>query len=128
MNIFQKYAALLLIVSNVSIADMPYLSLEERKSQAVAIISGEIVSIVSISFAGEKFSRKIAVVKIKSVEKGDVQSAFILVSIGKNLPENLKNSQTIQVNVGDGGKWILNQDKTDLFVLNRPENFTKTID
>lgn len=128
MNVFQKLSALLLIVSHLCVADMPYLSLKERTSRATAVVSGEVVSIVAISFTEEKFSRKIAIVKINSVEKGDVQSEFILVSIGMVLPEHLINSQEIQVKVGDNAKWILNQDKTDLFMLNRPDNFHIIID
>ena len=104
---------------------MPYMSLEERLSQAVAVVSGEVVSIVEISFSPEKFGRKVAIVKVNDVKKGDVPSEFILVSFGMVLPAKLKSSQEIAVNQGEQGQWILAKDATGLFVLNRPENFRK---
>lgn len=114
---------LIILVSQHSRADLAFLSEEERTAQAVAVISGEVVSIDAIKFPTEKFSRKIAIVKVNSVEKGDIRSGFILVSIGMVLPDMLKSSQTIDVKLAVSGRWFLDKDETGLFVLNRPDNF-----
>lgn len=117
----------LLILSSTCLADIPYLSLEERTVQAFAVISGEIVSIVPINISGEKLSRKIAIVKVDTVEKGTIESAFVLVSVGIVTTGSFKSSQEVELNVKDTGRWLLNYDKSGLFILNRPDDFIATL-
>ena len=127
MKILKLISYLLLLTTFICKADFPYLSIEQRVENASLIVIGKIVSFESIKIYDELHPRKVAVVKIKTLVKGKLASEFLLASVGYYWPNNIKSSQDMDLKLYDEGKWLLNKDKSGLFMLTRPDNFIKLI-
>jgi hypothetical protein len=127
MKILKLISYLLLLTTFICKADFPYLSIEQRVENASLIVIGKIVSFESIKIYDELHPRKVAVVKIKTLVKGKLASEFLLASVGFYWPNNIKSSQDMDLKLYDEGKWLLNKDKSGLFMLTRPDNFIKLI-
>ncbi|MCC5451061.1 hypothetical protein LMJ53_04840 [Rheinheimera sp. UJ51] len=112
------------IIFNGNIAaDELYLTIEEREQQAVLIVSAEVVSLVPLKFSEDLYARKVAILAIQNITKGNTNSEFILVSVGYYWPYGMLNSQDIKVEVGMRGTWFLTKEKeTGLFQLNSPSD------
>jgi hypothetical protein len=106
-------------------ADFPDLPIKERTTNAMLVVAGKVVSIESIKFPDEQHPRKVAILRIDKVEKGISTSNYLLVTIGVYWPNNIKSSQDMNLKLYDEGKWLLNKDKTGLFILTSPDNFIK---
>jgi hypothetical protein len=127
MKNLKLISCILLLTTFVCKADFPFLSIEQRTDNATLIVTGKIVSIESIKMSDELHPRKVAIVKINNLEKGKIESEFLLVNIGFSWPNNLKSSQDMNLKLYDEGKWLLNKDKSGLFILTSPDNFIKRV-
>ena len=125
MKILKLISYLLLLTAFICKADIPYLSIEQRIDNATIIVIGKIVSFESLKMYGELHPRKVAIVKIKTLVKGKVASEFLLATIGFYWPNNIRSTQDMNLKLYDEGKWLLNKDKSGLFMLTRPDNFIK---
>ena len=125
MKILKLISYLLLLTAFICKADIPYLSIEQRIDNATIIVIGKIVSFESLKMYGELHPRKVAIIKIKTLVKGKVASEFLLATIGFYWPNNIRSTQDMNLKLYDEGKWLLNKDKSGLFMLTRPDNFIK---
>ncbi|MDP5035040.1 hypothetical protein [Alishewanella sp. SMS8] len=113
----------IILFNGNSAADELYLTIEEREQQAVLIVSAKVVSLVPLKFSEDLYERKVAILAIQNISKGNSNAEFILVSVGYYWPYGMLNSQDINVEVGMKGTWFLTKEKeTGLFKLNSPSD------
>ncbi|MCB5225855.1 hypothetical protein JAO78_003410 [Alishewanella sp. 16-MA] len=113
----------IILFNGNSAADELYLTIEEREQQAVLIVSAEVLSLVPLKFSEDLYERKVAILAIQNISKGNSNAEFILVSVGYYWPYGMLNSQDINVEVGMKGTWFLTKEiETGLFKLNSPSD------
>lgn len=116
------FAVAFIVISGKTAADEPYRSFEDREQQATLIVKAKVVSLVPLKFSQDMHERKVAILAIQNIIKGNFGSEFILVSVGYYWPGGVVSSQDIAIEVGISGTWLLSKDETGLFKLNSPSD------